>query len=340
MRAMVTFGGGLAEPAKQVVLRTAKNLSGIFDKVYVGRYSFEALYTPEFICEYNNEFVSIAEGKRGSFFGTCRGIDLCDPIRFQRAIFCLKHFGITTLIVEGGDGSSRLVAETVEKFNDHGINVIFPIPMTIDGIEGGESVGIREAVRLSIRDTEDMVATSLNTRDLEAFGVVVIRLQGRNRDDIMANVLKHFDINGKIADFPLDEILIKAIPANYPVSYERLIQEVNSSYKRTLILLSEGSSISIESLQRDIKRKVRSFEVGHRSQANGLTTDEDKLYYDKWVDKACEFIRAEPFGNYCLAKIGEEIFKRPIDYYARLNPKENQKATLSRELEDLLKEYM
>jgi len=342
MNILVNFGGGLAEPARQIILRTARNVAdmSMFDKVFIAKYSFESLYTPEFICEYTQELASNAKNKRGAFFGTCRGVDLCDPIRFNRAIFCLKQFGIKTILVEGGDGSSRQVAETVQKFNEYGINVIFPIPMTIDGINGGESAGLREAIRVSVRDIEDMAATSLNTRDLEAFGVVIIKLQGRNRDDIIAGVLEYFKRNGVIADFPLDEVLVKAIPANYPCDYEKLIREVNASYKRTLILLSEGSSITMEDLQSKIKRKVRTFEVGHRSQSNGMSTEEDKLYYDEWVDKVCEVIRDDPFGNYCLAYINGQIEKKPIDYYAKLNPKENQEAILSADLEALLHEYM
>ena len=343
MIVLLIFGGGLAEPAKHIILRTAERLSKIYKKVYIGRYSFESLYTPEFILEYTEQLANEAEGKRGSFFGTCRGIDLSDPIRFNRAIYCLKQYGINTIVVQGGDGSSRQVAETYEKFNEHGINIIFPIPMTIDGIEGGESAGTREAVRLSVRDIEDMASTSLNTRDIEAFGVFVARLQGRNRDDIMAKALLYFDIKGKIADFSLSDVLIKAIPANYSINYEALIKDVNASYKRTLILLSEGSSITMQDLQRDIKRKVRTFEIGHRSQSNGLMTKEDEIYYDKWVDKICEFIRDDPLGNYSLAKLSDlddGVYKRTINYYAVLNPRENQKATLPSKLEALLQEYM
>ena len=339
---LIIFGGGLAEPAKYFLNRTAENLSNIrtFDNVFVGRYSFESLYTPEFICKYDRKLASIAKDKRGSFYGTCREINLCDPVRFRRAIFCLKYYGIKTIVVEGGDGSSRQVAETVEAFNSHGINVIFPVPMTIDGINGGESAGVKEAVRLSVRDTEDMAATSLNTRDNEAFSVVVIKLQGRNRDDIIAEVLKYFDIKGSIADFPLNDVLLKVIPANYPCDIERLVKDVNSSYKRTLILLSEGSSVSIEDLKSKIKRKVRAFEVGHRSQSNNLMTEEDQKYYDKWIDSACKIVEEDPFGNYCLAYNRGVLEKKPIDYYALLNPKKNQKADLSKELETLLKEYM
>ena len=340
--ALVIFGGGFSEPAKLILIRTAERISKLntFNKVFIGRFSFESLYTPEFICEFTEELASEAKNKRGTFFGTCRGIDLCDPIRFRRAIYILKQYGITTIIVEGGDGSSRQVAETVNAFNEYGINIIFPIPMTIDGINGGESAGLREALKLSIRDTEDMVSTSLNTRDNEAFGVVVVELQGRNRDDIMANVLKEFDLKGKIADFPLSEVLLKVIPANYPCDYEGLIKEVNSSYKRTLIFLSEGASIKMGDLTHDIKRKVRTFIVGHRSQANCMTSPEDEAYYNEWVDKACEVIKDDPYGNYCLAYINGKIEKKPIDYYAKLNPRENQEAFLSEDLETLLNEYM
>ena len=339
---LIIFGGGFSQPAKLILIRTAENVSKMnaFNKVFIGKFSFESLYTPEFILEFTEEVSSKSKNKRGTLFGTCRGVDLCDPIRFKRAVNILQQYGITTIIVEGGDGSSRQVAETVKAFNEYGINVIFPIPMTIDGINGGESAGLREAVKLSIRDTEDMVSTSLNTRDNEAFGVVIVELQGRNRDDIMANVLKDFDAKGSIADFSLNEVLLRAIPANYPCNYEELIKEVNSSYQRTLILLSEGASIKMRDLTRDIKRKVRTLTIGHRSQANCMTSPEDEAYYNAWVDKACEVISDDFYGNYCLAYNDGKIEKKPIDYYAKLNPKENQEAFLSEDLEDLLSQYM
>ena len=93
-------------------------------------------------------------------------------------------------------------------------------------------------------------------------------------------------------------------------------------------------------LTRDIKRKVRTFTVGHRSQANGMTSPEDEAYYNEWVDKACKVIEDDPEGDYCLAYMNRQIEKKPIDYYAKLNPKENQKAFLATELEALLNEYM
>ena len=106
---IIIFGGGFSEPGRIIILRTAKNVSkiGAFKKVFIGEFSFESLYTPEFICEYNEELASESENKRGTCFGTCRGIDLCDPVRFKKAIFILRLYGIKTIIVEGGDGSSR-----------------------------------------------------------------------------------------------------------------------------------------------------------------------------------------------------------------------------------------
>ena len=48
----------------------------VYSKIYMGRYSFEALYTPLFWLEYNEKLVEELADKRGTWFGTCRGIDL------------------------------------------------------------------------------------------------------------------------------------------------------------------------------------------------------------------------------------------------------------------------
>ena len=85
-------------------------------------------------------------------------------------------------------------------FEEVGINIVFAIPLTIDGINGGISLGIEQATRESVRQIENMAATSLETRDNEAFGVLCAEIQGRNRDDITAETLKHFDSAGKVAE--------------------------------------------------------------------------------------------------------------------------------------------
>ena len=340
--AIIIHGGGLVEPSKFVLLEITRQLSekNVYPKIYIGRYSFESLYTPEFLLEYNEELETELESKRGTWFGTCRGIDLTDPILFSRALTCMKKRNVSTLIVAGGDGSARQCAETQELFERNGINIIFPVPLTVDGINGGDSIGITQAVREVIRQTENVVATSLETRDNGAFSVVIVETQGRNRDDIMANVLQHFHLNRKIADVDIEDILLIAIPANMKTDAQRLIERVNYSRRRTLILISEGADIKISDLTKGIKRKVRTVVVGHQVQSNNLMTDEDKKVYAQWIKILTDSIEANPIKSYSIVTSDEIIMQEELSYFAKLNPREGQIAEMQDNLVKLIEQYM
>lgn len=344
--AIIIHGGGNADPSKYVLLRLANNLTRLYSKIYTGKYSFESLYTPEFWLEYNQELEKRLEKKRGTYFGTSRHVNFAsDHALCEKAINCLKEAGICTVIVAGGDGSSRQVAETNDTFVKNGINIIFPVPLTIDGINGGESIGLVQAVRESIRQIENVAATALETRDVGGFGVLMAETQGRNRDDILANVLKYFNDKGYIADCELSDLLLRVIPANIETNLDKLIQEINESHKRTLVLLSEGAhekdkAFSIENLSKRIKRKVRSVTIGYSSQSNGMTTVDDEREYANWLDKVTKIIGENKGKSICIVKDGDFIFKATIDYYAQLNPREGQKAEISLKLEELMIRYM
>ncbi len=340
--AIIIHGGGLVDPSKFVLMRLANNLKEerVYDKIFIGRYSFESLYTPEFWLEYNWMLVQKVKDKRGTYFGTSRGSDLTDPILSEKAISCLKAENVTTVIVAGGDGSSRQTAEISEHFKENGINFIFAIPLTIDGINGGDSVGLKQAVRESVRQIENIVSTSLETRDKDGFGVVVVELQGRNRDDIMANVLKTFCHKRRVADCDFAELLLRVIPANMETVEELLVEEINKSSMRTLVLISEGATIKKANLIKDINRKVRSLTVGYSSQSNGMTTNADENEYGLWIDQITSIISESPNECFSVVRRGCDYKKESIDYYAVLNPREGQVAVLNDSLNELLKKYM
>ena len=343
---IIIHGGGLVDPSKTVLMSLANNLSisNVFETIYIGRYSFEALYTREFWFTYNWRLAETVKTKRGTFFGTARGIDLTEPEKFEKAKKCLLENNIGTIIVCGGDGSSRQCDEINPKFQEIGINIIFPVPLTIDGINGGEAIGIKQATRESVRQIENIVSTSLETRDNEKYGVVMIETQGRNRDDIISNVLKKIVTKGSVADCDLSDILLVVVPANIETNEEELINAINSSEKRTLILVSEGSNIKISELAKKVNRKVRSLVVGHPAQSNDMTTPDDEHEYDLWMYQAASIISDSIIkgenSSFCIVKKDGTLRKESIDYYAKLNPRKNQKAFLSDELTDLLKEYM
>lgn len=340
--AIIIHGGGLVDPAKVILMRIAHNLDKfqVYDKVFIGKYSFESLYKPEFWTQYDWHLVEKLKNKRGTYFGTSRGIDLTNPVLSHKAMACLKERNVTTVIVAGGDGSSRQVAEINDTFIKNGINIVFAIPLTMDGINGGVSIGFKQAVRESVRQIENIASVTFQTRDNEEFGVVIVELQGRNRDDVIANVLKVFCSKKRIADCDFEDLLLKVIPANMETNKEKLVEEINNSSKRTIIIKSEGANISIPELKGKINRRVRSLIVGHPSQSNGMTTKEDEDKYGLWMDKITSIIMQHKAESFCIVKNGEIFYKSPIDYYAKLNPKNGQKPELSKDLVDLIKAYM
>ena len=324
---LVTFGGGEVDPAKNILMQLGKNVysSKKFEKVYMGKYSFESFYNTEYLLEYGEELEKLVADKRGAYFGTCRDIDLVtDQHKMNRSIFCLKQNNIDTILVVGGDGTARQVAEISEVLNENGINIIYAIPLTIDGINGGESIGLEQATRESVRQIENMVATSLETKSEEKFGVVIIELQGRNRDDIMVESLLYFLEKEKIADNDLNDVLLIVVPANIKSDINKLVEEVNSSSQKTVILLSEGAKVKLSTLKKRIKRKVRTFVVGHPSQSNNMTTEEDIKKYNIWVNSVADYILCNLDHSYCMVKRKNMIWEVPIDYYAKLNPRKKQ----------------
>ncbi len=334
---IMIHGGGLVEPSKHILLRIGKNLSEVYNKVYIGYYSFEALYTPEYIVEYNDTLIKSVANARGTVFGTCRDINLNEDIEsLNKAIKTLKEFGITTIIVAGGDGSARQVKEIYKILKEHGINIIFLVPLTIDGINGSDVIGIREAVNISVKLTEDMVATSLRTHSKGKESCLIITLQGRNRDDILANVLLYLESKGQIENFKIlnsaeeddgtvqtdkKRLLLKAVPATIPYDYEKLVEEAKNTTLPTLILASEGAGFDIDAFEKRIGRKVRNFSIGHVSQSNNMMTHEDATFYDEWIDSACYFVKTSPFESFTVIRNGDHFSKQPADILGKMNPR-------------------
>ena len=138
------------------------------------------------------------------------------------------------------------------------------------------------------------------------------------------------------------EFLNKKLGTNYDI---KLIDEINNSSEKTLVLVSEGAkeknaNLAIDKLSEKINRKVRSLVVGHPSQSNNMTSVEAIERYEQWVDETCKFIAEDPYSSYCIANIDGSYYKKPIDYYAKLNPYKGQKAELSEELKELICSYM
>lgn len=340
---LLFHGGGLCPVSNQYLSTLADELKKeeIFERIFMGFFSFECLLNPEeLIKPWNSSLKTKAESSPGGFYGTSRNIDLTEPELQSQAIATCKSLGITWIGVAGGDGSCRQVAEISEAFEAEGIHLFIPMPLTIDGIEGGCSLGLYSAVMKSLDVLDDLAATNLQTRDNREFSVLFLELQGRNRDDILANVL-HFVV--RVGDFacgriPHADIDLFVVPANYGWNIDKLITAVNNSKKRTIVIYSEGANIPIDYIMEEVKRKIRVSKVGYLSQMNKERIYRIERYIPVPIIKS-----AISAGKSFSLKFRDELSSptiEPIDYWAKLNPREGQKPTLDPDLEELLKKYI
>ncbi len=344
--ALLIYGGGLMPIANQYIRAQADKLqeTGFFEKVFVGFYSFEAMVNPKFIEEWSPKLKEESEAAFGGFFGTCRDVWLTDENLRNKTIKNLRAKNITWIFVGGGDGSARNCAEIAEDYANVGIGIAFLMPCTVDGIEGSLSLGIKPAVRVCCRIIEELASTCLNTRNSFEYPGLIVKFQGRNRDDIMASTLLKID-TGEV-NFDRIKPLIIPIPANYSWDIKKIEALVNlqsNSQRPVLILLSEGASIAETELLKLFNRKMRTFEIGHLTQMNGHVSisDEDEIFQmlEYAYKPMCSAIEdGEPFALSYHANHSVRI--EGINYYLKLNPKEGQKPTMAAKQEAVLKKYL
>ena len=339
---LLIYGGGLCDSANFMMRTWADALvaTGKFGKVFVGFNSFAATQNPALIEEWTPELKAEAEKNFGGFFGTSRNVEMTNPDIHKTAIELLKSKDIEFVGCIGGDGSSRCLAEIAENFLAEGILWAFLMPATIAGIEGGRSFGLKAAVRTSCYITEQLVSTCLNTLNATEQPVLVVELQGRNRDDILANVLAQLDADNMKFDRVNPRVV--AVPANYPTSIQGLV-DLRQSEEPILILLSEGAAFS----RSDIKsflygKKVRTFEVAHLSQMNGMTSQTEKQEIGQAVAMAERKLPSlidlkMPFA---FVYDSDSVILTDINYYAQKNPRAGQKPTLNEQLDQLVKRYL
>lgn len=351
--ALLIYGGGLCDPANVVMRQIADQLveTCFFERVFVGFNSFEAMLNPLLIKEWGQELCQKAEESLGGFFGTCRDVWLTEAKLREEAIFCMKPMGIKWIFVCGGDGSARNCAEIAEDFEKEGIKIAFLMPCTVDGIEGSRSIGIRPAVRASCKIIEQLASTCLNTRTGFKAPGLVIELQGRNRDDILANVMYKIDKGNIHFDHKYPQIFV--VPANYKWNWEMLAHSVNKQENLqtpVLVLVSEGATDKLikrfnmktyEFLEKQFDRKTHTFEVAHFTQMNGLTNAEDIQEIESMLKMANTPIKtAIQDGKPFSISYNDTVTIEDIGYYKKLNPSKNQNPTLKKELEETLLKYV
>ncbi len=343
--ALVFHGGGLCDCSNAFIRTFAQKLNAayIFNTVYVGFHSFASLLLDENIVEWNDCMNDTAKLRSGGFFGTCRNVDLNEKDNLKKAIETCHEHNIGYVFVAGGDGSARQVAEIADEFLKEKVVFVFIMPLTIDGINGGKSLGLDQAVRKSVMEVNNFVSSTLNTWEGLKPGVAAVELQGRNRDDILANVTRKLNKYGGIQDFERKDIEIFVVPANYHVDKDVLAKRIREAEKPTLVLVSEGSDIKVEDIQGLSDRKTRTMKVGHVSQINGCTDAKDLKKIESICGNLLRIIKDPQYeGKPYSIQLGsfENVRAKPIDYYAKLNPRKNQKATLPEDLEGILKEFL
>lgn len=293
--ALVIYGGGLGECAAFYIAQLAQALSKrqIFGKVKVGMYSFQSLLIDGLIKNWTPKMYEFTKDVQAGYFGTARDTDLTNPAFMERAISICKQHDIKWIFLAGGDGSSRQMSEICDGFAAEGINFCFTMPLTVDGIEGGDSFGLAEAVSVSLKRIRNVSSTFLRTLERNCFPGAIIIVQGRNRDDILANVI--FELNRclTLGDFLTDEIDIIAIPANMEWSRERLKEKLHVDSTHTfelagrpkLVLMSEGADITADEIVKMSNIKIRTESVGYETQVNGLLSTMTKYYIGKVIEE-------------------------------------------------------
>lgn len=363
--ALVFYGGGLCDCAAFYMAEFCQRIKAqeLFDNVYVGFYSFRCLTQIGLIEEWTEELYKKSHSVHGGYFGTARKTDLANDLVLQeRAIKTCKELNVKWIFLAGGDGSSRQVAEICNVFAENGIHFCFTMPMTIDGIEGGYALGREAAVAATLKQMAEVTSTTLRTLDGNKYPGVVFELQGRNRDDILAQVLYELtcrvSVNSAgIGDFKLCDVDIIAIPANTEWSVENLKKKLHIDSnpesaeilgKPTVIFLSEGASIKkkeVVELAKAEGKKLRAYEIGHYSQINNCTSDYDKEIITNIIDYSMRVIKdyiESGYGSFTIVYDDDEgaMYVQKPDYFAELNPKEGQIATLPVHLQESIDKYL
>lgn len=329
-----TYGGGLNEAARLWMQTLQNMLMHLFNTVYVCYFSFEGLVA-KFFQKWNAELSKAVENEEGGFFGTSRGVELTDdPELLKRAINNCKEENVTHLFFSGGDGTARQVAELAPEFEKEGINLVFTLPNTVDGINGGYSIGLSMAVKAYVKLIRNLASSNLRTRNNMQWTVSAMILQGRNRDEILADVTK--ELEGKsIAGFKPDEYVLIVLPTNIKWDAETLIKQVNEADKPVLILISEGTGLTETKIECMFTKKVRVHVLGHLAQVNGELDSVDKNEIRQislaMFPKLKEGIAMNKSFTIVIDKKGNKFKARieDIGYFAKRNPRQNGKASMN-----------
>ena len=309
----VIYGGGQIPSGNEVIGRLIEKLLKRTDlTVYGVHKSFWGLSDPECYEKFTISKAKAIQSQIGTYLSTCRDVNPADDRWFYQIISCLKEKEIRTIVIPGGDGSSRAGNVLLQRAKSEGydLQIIF-IPCTIDGIEGSQTtLGIDSAVAESYRQTSLIVANAFATYNPNFIGprISINEIQGRNRNDIAVGVMDKVIQIGKIGKYYLDDITLIFVPTGYNWSYNKLIKSITSTDKEVSIIISEGAKPNEiyweqtlttgngigERIANEIRawgqREVNLNKVGYLSQANDQISVEEKEKIQDWICYAIKIL--------------------------------------------------
>lgn len=317
----VIYGGGQIPSGNIVLGKMIEKLLKRNLTVYGVHKSFWGLSDSDCYEEFSIPKAKEIQGQIGTYLSTCRKVNPAEDQWFYNIISNLKERDIKTIILPGGDGSSRagdVLSQRARAYKDD-LQVVF-LPCTIDGIAGSDTtIGIDSAAAESYRQTSLIIANAFATFNPDFVGprIAINEIQGRNRNDISVALMDQILEKGRIGKYYVDDIDLIFIPAGYDWSYHDLIKRITSTDKETAIIVSEGAKpkedISWDSLEgkgvgeklerlikKGGKREVNLNVVGYLSQANDQISKEEAKKIQEWI---CFAVKAMYSTNDSIAII-------------------------------------
>ena len=303
----ILYGGGQIPTANQVISDFTEQLLRKGYKVYGVHKSFLGLGNINCYEELDILKAMNITKEPGTYLSTCRKVDPASDKWFENILKTLKSMDIHTILLPGGDGSSRAAVDLVKRVQAAGyfLQIIF-VPCTIDGIPNSDTMGIEPAVCETLRHVILMTVNAIATWNPKYIlpRIPIIEIQGRNRNDIAVEVLNRIINNGKIGQFQLDDINLILIPTAYEWSFGKLLKQIYEDGRPTVILIAEGAKPvekywnafvgngSGEKLQNlinaDGERETNFDKVGYLSQTNDSNPSSEIIKIKNWAEYTVE----------------------------------------------------
>lgn len=353
----VIYGGGQIPSANYLTGEVIKRLLIAEHSVFAIKKSFMGL--ADDTCYEQIDFKKARKISKipGTYLGMCRNVDPSTDMWFSKIIENLIKFEITTLVVLGGDGSSRGCFDFLKRCQKekYQIKVIF-IPCTIDGMNGTFTFGALDAIYETAHHIEMAAVNAWATFDYGKISsrISIVEVQGRNRNDIAVGALKKIITAGKIANYKLNEIEIIFLASGYTWSAERWLMHWTKTKRPVLIIVSEGAK-PIEQwwnlFEGSVGEKLEKFintsgvvksnleKVGYLSQTN--CAHKERALIKKVVSSLdfCKIEETEESFAVFFDQEGECYFDE-LGKIVKLNPNSSEPVKLDEVTEKLLKPYM